>query len=558
MATSRCMTRRIVALIGSCAALTALVLGYGSISGASGANADRTAQPRAVQLEKHASSATSTLVANISTAPATLDPAEECGTYDFIIATSVYTRLVQFGTESGPAGKLQIDYSKIEPMLATSWTITDHGLVYTFHLRHGVKFSNGTPVTAADVKYSFERTVSMNGCGAYFVLDGHYTPPLIKRITTPSEYTVVITLTTPDAEVLGDWAQSAASIVDPKVVQAHGGVVKNTVNTWMASHVIDGAGPFLLSSYQPDVSATLTANPSYFEQPVAKKIIIDWISTSATLGLDARDGEADVTIGLPDSTVHTLAKTPGVEVVPFTTPTSEQFGFDNTIAPFNNKDVREALVYAVPYKEILDKVVFGYGQLFYGEYQPDFAAFRQSLEEPITENLSKAKSLLHSSGVKLPISFSVDIESGTSAASEIAQILQSVWSQLDVHLSITTLSPTDYTDALFTHKATTYIRLDGPGLPEPAYYLGYDAKCHFSDNLTYMCVPEITTLLTKAETLPASEQQPYWNQIETLWRADYPKIQLYSQHEPVVLSRRVKSFEYTNATSGLQYWGFGS
>jgi peptide/nickel transport system substrate-binding protein len=532
-------------LLGSFVAVVALLAACSSANSTSASSSNQQATNRSA-----------TLVANLSTAPATLDPAEECGTFDFIITNSVYSRLTQYGTEPGPNGTTRIDYAKIEPSLATSWTTGGNGLVYTFHLRSGVKFADGTPVTAADVKYSFERAIAMNGCGAYFVLDGHFTPPLIKSIATPSQDTVVITLSTPDAEVLSDWAQPAASIVEPSVVNAHGGVAANKVNTWMAGHVTDGAGPFLLTSYQPDVSATLTANPAYFEQPAAKKIILNFISNSATLALDARDGEADVTIGLPDSSVHSLASTSGIKVIAEPSPESEQFGFNNKVAPFNNVKVREALIYAVPYSQILAKVVFGYGDLFYGEFQPDMAAYNASLENPISYNLAKAKSLLASSGVKLPISFTVDIQSGDSAAAEIAPILQSIWSQLDVHLSINTLSPTEYINTIEGHNDTAYIRLDGPGVPAAAYYLGYDVKCNFDDNLTQMCVPQIDTLLQKAQTLPAAQQQQYWNQIEQLWNADYPKIQLYNYYGTVVLNNRVTSFEFDdNEYSGLQTWG---
>lgn len=548
MAIPRRPIGRRLKLLGSSVIVVALLAACSSTNSTNSASSN--------QLQQQATNKNGTVVANLSTAPATLDPAEECGTYDFIIANSVYSRLTQYGTDPGPNGTTTIDYGKIEPSLATSWAISDHGLVYTFHLRSGVKFADGSPVTAADVKYSFERSIAMNGCGAYFVLDGHFTPPLIKSIATPSQYTVVITLSTPDAEVLSDWAQPAASIVEPSVVNAHGGVTANKVNTWMAGHVTGGAGPFLLSSYQPDVSATLTANPSYFEQPAAKKIILNFISNSATLALDARDGEADVTLGLPDSSVHSLASTSGIRVISDPSPESEQFGFNNKVAPFNNVKVREALIYAVPYSQILDKVVFGYGRLFYGEFQPDMASYNASLEAPISYNLAKAKSLLASSGVKLPISFTVDIQSGDSAAAEIAPILQSIWSQLNVHLSITTLSPTEYINTIEAHNDAAYIRLDGPGVPAAAYYLGYDVKCNFDDNLTQMCVPQIDTLLQKAQTLPASQQQQYWNEIEQLWNADYPKIQLYNYYGTVVLNDKMTSFEFDdNEYSGLQTWG---
>lgn len=510
----------------------------------------------AVPVSAHSSpSPKGTLVANFSTAPATLDPSEECGTYDFIITNSVYSRLTTYGTVPGPDGTTRIDYGKIEPDLAKSWTISQNQLVYTFHLQPGVKFQDGTAVTSSDVKYSFDRAITMNGCGAYFVLDGHYSPSLISSIDTPNPLTVVITLNFPDAEVLSDWAQPAASVVEPSQVTAHGGVAANTVNTWMADHVTGGAGPFLLSSYQPGVRAVLTANPHFFQQPKAHEIILNFITNSATLGVDARDGSADLTFGLPDATAHSLAKVAGLRVISDPTPESEQLGFNNAVAPTNNLDLREALTYAVPYTEILKKVVFGYGKLFYGEYLPDMSAFNAELQKPRSYDLAKARHLLASSGLHLPIHFPVLVESGDQAAAEVVTILQSEWAKLGVDITSETLSPTDYTNAIEAHSDTAYVRLDGPGVPAAAYYLGYDVVCGISFNLTQMCVSKIDQLLKTAESLPASQQQTYWNQIDKLWISDSPKIQLYDFDSVQVLSKRVTSFEYTDEFWGLQNWG---
>ena len=496
----------------------------------------------------------SAMVVNISTAPATLDPAEGCGTYDFVIYNSVYTRLTQYGSLSGPHGTTRIDYSKVEPDLAKSWTIAGNGTVYTFQLRSGVKFSDGTPVTSADVAYSFQRAITMNGCGAYFVLDGFYTPSLIKSISTPNPLTAVITLNFPDPEVLADWAQPAASILESAPIAAHGGVVSDTVNSWAAGHISGGGGPFRLTSYQSGVRAVFTAVPHYWQPAATHEIILNFISNAATLGLDARDGEADLTFGLPNATVHSLSKVSGLRVITDPTPESEQLGFNNGVAPTNNVDVRTALTYAVPYSEILKKVVFGYGSLFYGEFMPDMVGFNAAIQKARPYDLAKARSLLAQSGVSLPIHIPIVIDSGDAAAAEIASIVQSIWSKIKVDVTIQTLSPTDYINTIEGHTDVAFIRLDGPGVPEAAYYLQYDAKCGISFNLTQMCVPQIDTLIAAALQVPLSQQGTYWNKIDRLWIADSPKIQLYNFYSTAVLSSRVTKYEYSDEFSTLQTW----
>jgi peptide/nickel transport system substrate-binding protein len=510
--------------------------------------------PAAAKSHDTLTSATSAMVVNLPTAPAGLDPAEQCGTYDFLLPGAVYTTLTQFGFDRGPHGTTQTDYSKVEPDLAKSWTITDSGTVYTFHLRSGVKFNDGTPVTSADVAFSFEREITMGGCGAYGVLDGHYTPTLIKSITTPNPLTAVFTLNLADPEVPLDWAFSGSAVLEPGPIEAHGGVVANTPNTWMAGHISGGGGPFRLTSYQPGVRAVLTAVPHYWQPAKTHEIILNYISDAATLSLDARDGEADVTVGLPDSDAHSLSKVSTLREITDPTPTSEQIGFNNDVAPTNNLDVREALTDAVPYAEILKKVVFNYGRLFYGEYQPDMVGFNSAIQKPRPYDLAKARSLLAQSGVSLPIHIPLIIDSGDAAAAEIASIVQNIWSQIQVDVTIQTLSPTTYINTLEAHNDVAFMRLDGPGVPAPAFYMGYDSACGIAYNLTQMCVPKIDTLLQGVLKVPVSQQGPYWNQIDKLWIADFPKIQVYNFYAVTILGPRVTSYSFSDTFDSLWTW----
>lgn len=497
----------------------------------------------------------SSLVVNDSTAPSSLDPVEEANLSDPIIDYSVYTTLIQYGTKPAADHTLTADYGKIEPYLAKSWTISPNGLVYTFQLNHNFRFSDGTPITAPAVVFSFERAIKLNASGAYVVLDGHYSPSLFKSITAQGDWTVVMTLNFPDPEVLDDWAQSDASIVEPSVVDAHGGVVANSINTWMESHIAGGGGAFVLQSYQPGVSAILVANPKSPIQPETHQITVNFISSTATLGLDARSQEADITLGLPDSTVHSLNSASGVRVVSYPTASSEQLGFNTRVAPTNNLDLRTALEYAVPYQSILKTVAFGYGGLFKGEWFPDMAAYDRSVQgSPFPYDLSRAKALLGKSGLKLPVHFPVVIESGDTAAADIAPILQSIWSQIGVDISIDTLSPTVYVNDIESHKDSAYIRLSGPGVPAAAYYVGYDMVCNVGPNVTQTCIPQLDSLLDKAQQLPASQQQAYWNQIDQLIINYSPKIQLFDDYAAVVFSSKVKSFEYTTEFGGMRYW----
>lgn len=497
----------------------------------------------------------SPLVVNTSYPPATIDPAEGLNQGDFLINSSTYVTLDQYAPKPGPSGTTQVDYTKFVPYLAQSWSIGPSCKTYTFKLSHAFRFSDGSPINAAAVKFSFERAVSMNGGGAYYIVDGHYKPPLFSSIATPAPYTVTFNLNVADCGLLSNWAQPAASIVEPKIVNEHGGVQANTVNTWMAGHIAGGGGPYILSSYKPGVSAVLTANPAFPLQVKSKKILVNIVTSPATLGFDAKTGEADITIGMPPSTAHSLKGVKGLTVATYPAPESEYFGFNTQVAPSNNLDLRKALRYATPVSLILQKANFGYGKLFQGPIIPDMPGFNASLEKPYPYDLAKAKALMAQSGLTLPVHFTVDIEAGDEAGSVIGPILQDYWSKVGVDITLQTLSAPVYVTTTETHKDQAYIRTAGPGVPTVPYYLGYSAICGISFNLTQLCIPKLDQLLNEGSVKPVSQQQPYWDQITTLFNQAAPRITFFEEYFPIVLSSRVKYYEFSDESTGSSNWG---
>lgn len=490
---------------------------------------------------------TSSMVINLSVAPGTLDPAEACNFTDLTIIDNVYAGLTQFGTKPGPDGTTEFDPAVAKPYLAESWTISSDGTVYTFKLRPGLKFASGNPVDASAVKYSFDRDIKMGSCGLAALEDLHFSPLLVKSIDAIDPTTLRINLSQPDPQYLLMLAGAFAGIVDPSVVEANGGVQQGTVNQYMAGHAA-GYGPYNLVTYEPGNRAVLQANPGFFQQPATKKLTLNFITSDATLLLQARSGAADVTVGLTKQSVHSLVGNSSVRIITSPTAISEQIGLLNTQAPTNNLHLREALSYDIPYDKILTNVVFGYGKAYYGPIPPGMIGYNAALEAPRTYDPAKAKQLIAQSGLTTPIPLEMDILAANATDQQIATIVQGEWKQIGVDLAIKNLSPSDYLTALESHKMQSWIRLDGPFLIDPGFYLSYDMKCKFPQNNTAMCLPQADQLVVQARSaLDASTVQPLWDQIITLWNADSPKIPVYDDSFAAVLNHRVKHYYYSNA-----------
>jgi len=496
-------------------------------------------------------SAARALTVDMNIGPAQLDPANNTGLNDTIVG-NFYVRLTTLATKPGPSGTRQVNPKRVRPYLARSWKITKGGTVYTFNLRRGTRFSDGTPVTAAAVKFSFERDLTMGLAGAYFLDDG--VPGNIQSIATPNTHTVVIKVKLPDPNLLQAWAAPPAAIVNPRAVQAHGGVQKSKTNAWMASHVA-GSGPYILKSYQPNVRMVMVANPRYFgPRPSARQVTVNFIPSEATLLLRAKKAQADVSLGLTPQSLHTLKGTKGIRIISNETTLTEWLGFVDDAPPFNNEKVRAALARSIPYSQIISHVAYGYGTPYFGPFPPAMPFFHK--EALPKYDVAKAKQLLQASGVSLPISASIIIQAGNPGDQQIATLLQGLWKQVGVNLTIDQLSPADYINKLLSHKGVQlFLREDGPGVIDPGYYLDYDMRCNISFNLSDICIPAADKLLTTArQTTSVKKRTQLYAEITKLWVAQVPKIPLFAIKAAAVLHSRVKGYVFNQVYPDFSTW----
>jgi peptide/nickel transport system substrate-binding protein len=487
--------------------------------------------------------ASGTLVVNINTGPATIDPRDMTSFFD-TLGLNFYVRLMAYGTKPGPKGTRQVDAQHMTPYLARSFTVDKARKVYTFKLRTGLRFPSGVPVDAQAVKCSFER--SMAGIGSYFLQDG--IPGNLTSIEAPNKTTVVLRLKQPDPSILQGWAQPAASIIDCAAEAKE-------AKTWLATHEV-GAGPFRMVSYQPNKQMILAARPAYtawarrngVPAPRASRIVINFINSDSTLLLQARRGAANVTIGLSKQSVASLRRNGSVKIGTYPTTIQEQMLLPWDKAPWSNKRFREGVTYAVPYQQILSKIAYGYGKLYFGPLPPLMQFYNAKLSKPRAFNLNKARQLIQSSGVSTPANVTLTIDEGNTVHAQIATLLQSLWKAIGVNLTVQTLAPAEYTSAMFGFKVQSAIRYDGPGVIDAGYYLGYDMRTNvvgIGKNINLMSIPAADTLLDQARrSLNPKTRQSLYNRITTMWRANSPKIVFYNDVATVVLSNATKSFTY--------------
>jgi peptide/nickel transport system substrate-binding protein/oligopeptide transport system substrate-binding protein len=270
----------------------------------------------------------------------TLDPALAYDQNSLSVISMIYTGLVSLN-----------DQMQVQPQLATSWTVSSDGLTWTFHLASGLKFSDGTPLTASDVAYSINRalepatksTVAPIYLGLILnadkVLDGSLSTLIGTGVQVVNPTTLQIVTTAKAPYFLDMLAHATADVVEQKLIQQYG--------TSFTDHLTAGGGdgPFLVKQYLHGQKITLVPNPDYEgAKPQLRSVVLPFYTQEEAAYNDYAAGKVD-TAGVPLSALSTISKRPDYHQVPQLW--INYYTMNYKVAPFNNISIRQAFALAI-------------------------------------------------------------------------------------------------------------------------------------------------------------------------------------------------------------------
>lgn len=312
------------------------------------------------------------------------------------------------------------------PGLATSWSHSKDGKTWTFHLRHGVTFHDGEPLTSAAVKDSIEAVAARGG--AAFIWAG------LKSITTPNVSTVVFHMKSASRVNLIASSEDGAWIVCPKALAEE---AKHP--NYFESGKDCGTGPYMIKSYTPGSQVVLTAYDKYWGgwsgnryQNVAIEITPEAIVQQQML----ISGQVNLALSVPLENVKGLAK--GGKYRVLVQPTSQNYTafFNTTRPPLNNPIVRQALSYAMPYKAIIKVGAHGYGTQSRGPVPRGIFPWSASTPQ-YHQDLAKARQLLAKAGhpgghFSLKLTYAAENQS----EARFAPLIKDAFAKIGVNLTI--------------------------------------------------------------------------------------------------------------------------
>ncbi|MBL7064583.1 MAG: ABC transporter substrate-binding protein [Anaerolineae bacterium] len=405
--------------------------------------------------------------------------------------------------------------------LAESYELGDDGLTYTFTLRKGVKFHDGSELKAEDVKYTVDRMLAIKK-GVYRSLTSVVGSEVI------DDYTVTITT----GEPFPGLAQALARlyVLNSEVVKANE-EEGDWGEKWLENHEA-GSGPYTLVSFEPEQQFTMEAFPDYhkgWEGAHADKVIFRVLKEVSTRRLALENGDVDwITVGSADS-YEALKSVDGVKVYADATLNELYFAFNTQIEPLDDARVRKALSLAYDYQGHVEQARNGFADIARGPLPASIPCFDESME-PSKMDLEEAKSLLADAGYP-DGGFELEmIYQGTMAEETVAvQIMADGAAQLGVTIKPLAME--------WPAKVAAYSSLDTatgmgtiwiyPSYPDPDQYLFRLAHSSQAGNeglnFAYYSNPRMDELLVAGQSeLDPEKRCELYREAQQIWVEDTP------------------------------------
>ncbi|WP_336922441.1 ABC transporter substrate-binding protein [Aquipuribacter sp. SD81] len=414
-------------------------------------------------------SAGGTLVAAITGTPDQFDPHSTSAYASFQVLENVYDTLVVPNAED----------LTFEPSLAESWETSEDGLTWTFTLREGVTFHDGSELDSADVAYSFNRIIDEQLANAFRFAN-------VESIETPDPQTVVMNLTAPTPNLLANIGGFKGMAILPE----------GAAEDLDLANEANGTGPFTLESTSAG-GAELAAFDGYWgDGPFVEGVEFQYVPESAAALTALRNGDIDWTDNVPPQDLAGLVDEEGVELGQVGSTDYYYLAFDLTEPPFDDVDVRRAIATAVDREAIAEAATFGAGSA--NQTAIPESSFFATDYAPFSGDPAEAEQLLADAGAE-GLEFSLMVPATAPQAVTAAEVLASQLAEIGVTMTPDTVEEgaflTRQGEGDFDAFSWSWI-----GNLDP---FGYYHAQHITDggfNFQGYSNPEVDELLTQGST----------------------------------------------------------
>ncbi len=513
-------------------------------------NKSATTAPEANGTEETAATGGGTLIVGRGGDSAALDPAIVTDGESLKIAQQVFDTLLDYKEGT----------TEVMPSLAESWTISEDALTYTFKLREGVKFHDGTDFNADAVVFNFERWSDTKSKykfegDSFDYYDSMFGPEeerVIASVTATDPTTVVFKLNKPQAPFLQNLAMTCFGIASPKAIE-------DEKENFKSNPV--GTGPFVFKEWKRSDSITLDKNPNYWQEGLPKmdQVIIRSIPDNTARYNALQNGEIDMMEDLSPDDLASLEANPALQKInrpPFNV---AYLGFNTTKKPFDDPKVRVALNHAVDKQGLIDAFFAGQAEPAVNPIPPTLWGYNKSVED-YPYDLAKAKQLLadagYPNGIEQELTFyAMPVPRPYMPdGRKVAEVIQASFEQIGVKVKIESPEWATYLEDLKngTKDDLFIIGWTGDnGDPDNFFYPLLDKDSIGGNNYSQYDSKEFHDLVVKAQQeTDQAERSKLYEQAQVVVKKDAPWVPLV--HSTPLLAAKAELKGYVPSPTGSE------
>ncbi|MEY4507061.1 MAG: hypothetical protein RL297_1639 [Pseudomonadota bacterium] len=485
----------------------------------------------AIAMPALAQNAKDVLVIGKAADPQTLDPGVTMDNNDWTASYYAYQRLVRYKSLGGKGS------TEVESELAESWTVSKDGLTWDFKLKAGNKFDDGTPVTAAAVKFSFDRLFALKqGPSEAFPADTVVSVrgPMLVRFQLATAYT----------PFLYTLANNGAAIVNPKVeAKAKDGDV---AKAWLAGNTA-GSGPYRLVSWEKGQALTLEPNPHFSGPKVAfSKVRIKIVGEASARRLQLENGDLDIAEDLPTDQLAAMKTKAGLKIEEFPSLSTTILYLNNNKPGLDKPEVRRAISWAIDYPGIIDGILGGKakqlrGPIPVGMWGADPTVFQFS------QDIAKAKAELSKAPMK-PTKLSFLYSDRDPRWEPIGLTVQANLAALGIDVKLEKLAHATFRERLGKGDFEISVGNWSPDFADPYMFMNFwfdSKKQGLAGNRSFYNNSKVDELIRKAasETVQA-ERVKLYKQAQGIVVQEAPYVYLYQKNSQIALRDSVRGFVF--------------
>lgn len=443
------------------------------------------------------------------------------------------------GAEEG----VLVGVAEYGPGMADEITVDEETGVVTMHIQDGLKFADGTPLNAHSFKYMYDMQ---------WLSPTSYTPVLFpfmglgapEGVVAVDDNTLEFRLEQLTPLSLAIMAFNPLGALDEATVEEHATPDDEWAAEWLRRNA-NPDGPYMITEWEQGVQYVFEPNPNYWqgeEYFQNSKVIVRVVPSPEDRELLLRQGDIDLALGLPYKNVDDLQADPNVKVYPIEYTRLFYLGMNNNLPPFDNKVLRQAISYAVPYDTLIEEVFYGYAQK---ATSPIPVGMPTHTDEfwPYDTDLDMAADKLEEAGYADGLDITLSVRMSIPWDVEAATWIQSSLAEVGINVTIDRLPDAQFFEQLNAHQLPFFIHDWYSWGNDPSYQLSFLLKCGQFTNYADYCNERVDELIeTAAWSLDPAVREAGMREAQEIVIDDAPWAFLYQPDWIVAVNKDFYGF----------------